>query len=66
MFCSPKVEILVIHDVLGDTKYELLAYGIPVHQLPCTPPTRNIKVKNHLQWIKTREAIDDIRDCSLC
>jgi hypothetical protein len=46
---------------LLDTQYELLAYGIPVHQLPCTP-ARNIKVKNHLQWIKTREAIDDIRE----
>ncbi len=46
-----------------ETQYELLSYGIPVHQIPRTN-TGNIKVKNHLQWINTRIAIDQIRATS--
>jgi hypothetical protein len=46
---------------LLETQYELLTYGIPVHQIPRTH-TGNIKIKNHLQWINTRIAIDQIRE----
>ncbi len=49
---------------LQETQYELLTYGIPVHQIPRTN-SGNIKVKNHLQWIKNRIAIDQIRETSL-
>ncbi len=48
---------------LLETQYELLAYGIPVPQIPRTH-TGNIKIKNHMQWIKTRKAIDEIRKMS--
>jgi len=48
---------------LLETQYELLTYGIPVHQIPLTH-TGNIKVKNHLQWINTRIAIDKARESS--
>jgi hypothetical protein len=46
-----------------ETQYELLTYGIPVHQIPTTYIGK-IKVKNHLQWIKTRKAIDELRASS--
>jgi hypothetical protein len=46
---------------LLETQYELVSYGIPVHQIPRTS-TGNIKVKNHLQWFNTRRAIDLIRE----
>lgn len=46
---------------LLETQYSLMTYGIPVHQLPRTH-TGNIKTKNHLQWIKTRRAIDKARE----
>jgi hypothetical protein len=46
-----------------ETQYELLTYGIPVHQIPRTH-TGNIKIKNHTQWIKTRIAIDEARKIS--
>jgi hypothetical protein len=49
---------------LLETQYELLTYGIPVHQIPRTS-SGNIKVKNHLQWIQTRKAIDQIRESIL-
>jgi hypothetical protein len=48
---------------LLETQYELLTYGIPVQQIPRTH-SGNIKVKNHLQWIKTRIAIDQFRASS--
>jgi hypothetical protein len=48
---------------LLETQYDLLTYGIPVHQIPRTH-TGNIKVKNHLQWISTRIAIDMAREIS--
>jgi hypothetical protein len=48
---------------LLETQYELLTYGIPVHQIPRTN-TGNIKNKNLLQWISTRIAIDQIRESS--
>lgn len=49
---------------LLETQYNLLTYGIPVHQIPRTS-TGNIKTKNHMQWIKTRKAIDKLREsCS--
>jgi hypothetical protein len=46
---------------LLETRYALMTFGIPVDQLPVTI-TGNIKVKNHLQWIKTRKAIDKFRE----
>jgi hypothetical protein len=51
------------HDdaALLETQYALMSFGIPVEQLPVTS-TGNIKVKNHLQWIKTRRAIDNYRE----
>jgi hypothetical protein len=48
---------------LLETQYDLLTYGIPVHQIPRTN-TGNIKIKKHLQWIKTRIAIDQVRETS--
>ncbi len=45
---------------LLETQYTLLSYGIPVHQIPRTY-TGNIKIRNHLQWIKTRIVIDEFR-----
>ncbi len=48
---------------LQKTQYELLSFGIPVHQIPRTS-TGKIKIKNHLQWIYTRIAIDLIRKSS--
>jgi hypothetical protein len=46
---------------LLETQYALMTFGIPVDQLPITS-TGNVKVKNHLQWIKTRKAIDKFRE----
>jgi hypothetical protein len=48
---------------LLETQYALLSYGLPIHQIPRTN-TGNIKIKNHLQWINTRIAIDQIRESS--
>jgi hypothetical protein len=43
-----------------ETQYKLLTFGITVADFPSTH-TGSIKVKNHLQWIKTRRAIDAAR-----
>jgi hypothetical protein len=44
-----------------ETQHALMTCGIPVDQLQVTN-TGNIKVKNHLQWFKTRNAIDQFRE----
>lgn len=43
-----------------ETQYKLLTFGINVVDIPLTH-TGMIKIKNHLQWIKTRRAIDEAR-----
>lgn len=43
-----------------ETQYKLMTFGIPVSELPITS-TGAIKVKYHLQWIKTRKALDSSR-----
>ncbi|KAG7340612.1 hypothetical protein IV203_024155 [Nitzschia inconspicua] len=43
-----------------ETQYKLLTFGINVLDIPITH-TGSIKLKNHLQWIKTRRAIDEAR-----
>ena len=47
-----------------ETHYKLMTFGIPVSELPITS-TGGIKTKHHLQWIKTRRAIDASRMKSL-
>jgi hypothetical protein len=47
-----------------ETQYKLLTFGIPVSELPITS-SGVIKVKYHLQWIKTRKALDSSRMKSL-
>jgi hypothetical protein len=44
-----------------ETRYKLLTFGINVVDFPLTH-TGSIKVKNHLQWIATRRAIDEARN----
>lgn len=41
-----------------ELKYQLLGYGIPVDLLPVTE-TGNVKVRNLVQWIKVRKAIEE-------
>lgn len=48
-------------DLELETQYQLLTYGIPVHDLPLTI-TGTLKTKNHLQWMKSRKVIDQARD----
>lgn len=43
-----------------ETQYKLLTFGINVVDIPLTQ-TGSIKIKNHLQWIKTRRAMDEAR-----
>jgi hypothetical protein len=43
-----------------ETHYELMTFGIPVHEIPLTSGG-NIKTKNLQQWIKARRAIDKLR-----
>lgn len=47
-----------------ETQYKLMTFGIPVSELPITS-TGAIKTKHHIQWIKTRKAIDASRIKSL-
>lgn len=47
-----------------ETQYKLMTFGIPVSELPITS-TGAIKTKHHIQWIKTRKAIDAARMKSL-
>lgn len=47
-----------------ETQYKLTTFGIPVSELPITS-TGAIKTKHHMQWIKTRKAIDAPRMKSL-
>jgi len=47
-----------------ETQYTLMTFGIPVSELPITS-TGAIKIKHHMQWIKTRKAIDASRMKSL-
>jgi len=47
-----------------ETQYKLMTFGIPVSELPITS-TGAIKTKHHMQWIKTRKAIDCARMKSL-
>jgi hypothetical protein len=48
-----------------ETQYQLMSYGIPVHELPLTSGGV-IKTKHHIQWIKTRRYIDDVRQAQGC
>lgn len=43
-----------------ETRYQLMGYGILSDEIPMTP-TGAMKIKNHIQWIKTRKAIDMVR-----
>lgn len=43
-----------------ETTYALMSFGIPVQEIPLTSGG-NIKTKNLLQWIKTRQTIDTRR-----
>jgi len=47
-----------------ETQYKLMTFGIPVSELPITS-TGGIKTKHHLQWIRTRKALDASRMKSL-
>jgi len=47
-----------------ETQYKLMTFGISVSELPITS-TGAIKTKHHIQWIKTRKAIDASRMKSL-
>eukprot|EP00535_Pseudo-nitzschia_heimii_P009271 CAMPEP_0197177844 /NCGR_PEP_ID=MMETSP1423-20130617/3306_1 /TAXON_ID=476441 /ORGANISM="Pseudo-nitzschia heimii, Strain UNC1101" /LENGTH=658 /DNA_ID=CAMNT_0042627457 /DNA_START=122 /DNA_END=2098 /DNA_ORIENTATION=- len=47
-----------------ETHYKLMTFGIPISEIPITS-TGAIKTKHHLQWIKTRKAIDASRIKSL-
>lgn len=47
-----------------ETQYKLMTFGIPVSELPITS-TGGIKTKHHLQWIRTRKALDSSRMKSL-
>jgi hypothetical protein len=41
-----------------EIRYQLLGYGIPVSTIPLTE-SGSVKTKHLLQWIKTRQAIED-------
>uniref|UniRef100_A0A7S4EL90 DUF6824 domain-containing protein n=1 Tax=Pseudo-nitzschia australis TaxID=44445 RepID=A0A7S4EL90_9STRA len=47
-----------------ETQYKLMTFGIPVSELPITS-TGGVKTKHHLQWIRTRKALDTARMKSL-
>jgi len=47
-----------------ETQYKLMTFGIPVTEFPLTS-TGATKTKHHMQWIKTRKAIDASRMKSL-
>jgi hypothetical protein len=44
-----------------ETHYRLMTYGIPIQDIPSTS-SGVIKTKYHLQWIKSRIALDKMRD----
>jgi hypothetical protein len=43
-----------------ETQYALMTFSIPVHEIPISS-TGTLKTKNHLRWIKVRNAIDTAR-----
>lgn len=43
-----------------ETLYRLMSFGLKVEEIPVTS-SGTIKTKNHLQWIKTRRAIEERR-----
>lgn len=40
-----------------ETRYDLMSFGIPVHEFPLSS-TGTVKNRNHLQWIKTRNLVE--------
>jgi hypothetical protein len=44
-----------------ETQYRLMSYGIPIQDIPSTS-SGVIKTKYHLQWIKSRIALDEMRE----
>ncbi|KAL3903575.1 MAG: hypothetical protein SGILL_010393 [Bacillariaceae sp.] len=56
-----RVRTKVYEGLNTEIHYELMTYGIPVQEIPLTSGG-NIKTKNLTQWIKTRRAIDNLRE----
>jgi hypothetical protein len=46
---------------LPETQYRLMTYGIPTQEIPSTS-SGVIKTKYHLQWIKSRKALEEMRE----
>lgn len=68
MLAMPREERLrtriYMEGLTTETQYKLMTFGIPVSEFPITS-TGAIKTKHHMQWIKTRKAIDASRMKSL-
>lgn len=43
-----------------ETRYALLSFGIPVHDLPLAMPSNNLKTKSHLKWMKMRYHLEQL------
>jgi hypothetical protein len=60
VLCFLAVHTINVSGLSMETLYRLMSFGMKVEEIPITS-SGAIKTKNHLQWIKTRKAIDERR-----